>query len=386
MKKLSIIFSLVLVLGLLLNACSGTATNSATATPVDSPNTVIAEGHLVPNRNQYMAFQANGKVDQILVKKGEQVKEGDVLATLVQDSTQIALESALITAQQNLAELTSPEAIANARLAITAAQTNVTNVQTALNNLKYWQNNALIQNYYANYVLAKHNLDKAQTDYDNANGGPYINNANQAAAYNALYTAQQAYKTAQYYYSLYSQAPTQNQQDQAQANLDLANTTLENAKVYLAALTGGIVPPDATGTALLQLKQAQLAVQTAQANLDTSKLTAPFDGTIMDINVSSNQMVGPETWAVAVADTSQWYVDTSDLNELDVVKLSLGQKVDITADALPGLKMSGVVKEIGNTPVDQGTDVLYTVHILLNNPDPRLRWGMTMEVTFPVNK
>jgi multidrug resistance efflux pump len=347
---------------------------------------VIAEGHLVPSRNQYLAFQASGKVDQILVKKGEQVKEGDVLATLVQDSTQIALESALITAQQNLAELTSPEAIANARLAITAAQTNVTNANTALNNLKYWQNNALIQNYYANYVLAKHNLDKAQTDYDNANGGPYINNANQAAAYNALYTAQQAYKTAQYYYSLYSQAPTQNQQDQAQANLDLANTTLKNAQVYLAALTGGTVPLDATGTALLQLKQAQLAVQTAQASLDTSKLTAPFDGTIMDINVSSNQMVGPETWAVAVADTSQWYVDTSDLNELDVVKVSLGQKVDITADALPGLKMSGVVKEIGNTPVNQGTDVLYTVHILLNNPDPRLRWGMTMEVTFSVNK
>jgi multidrug efflux pump subunit AcrA (membrane-fusion protein) len=386
MKKSSFIFASLLVFGLLLSACSGTAARSAMATPVASPNTVIAEGHLVPNRNQYMAFQASGKVDQILVKKGEQVKEGDVLATLVQDSTQIALESALITAQQNLAELTSPEAIANARLAITAAQTNVTNANTALNNLKYWQNNALIQNYYANYVLAKHNLDKAQTDYDNANGGPYINNANQAAAYNALYTAQQAYKTAQYYYSLYSQAPTQNQQDQAQANLDLANTTLKNAQVYLAALTGGTVPLDATGTALLQLKQAQLAVQTAQASLDTSKLTAPFDGTIMDINVSSNQMVGPETWAVAVADTSQWYVDTSDLNELDVVKVSLGQKVDITADALPGLKMSGVVKEIGNTPVNQGTDVLYTVHILLNNPDPRLRWGMTMEVTFSVNK
>jgi multidrug efflux pump subunit AcrA (membrane-fusion protein) len=386
MKKSSFIFASLLVFGLLLSACSGAAASSATATPVASPNTVIAEGHLVPNRNQYLAFQAGGKVDQILVKKGDQVKEGDVLATLAQDSTQIALESALITAQQNLAELTSPEAIANAKLAITAAQTNVTNAKTALDNLKYWQNNALIQNYYANYVLAKHNLDNAQTAYDNANGGPYINNANQAAAYNALYTAQQAYKTAQYYYSLYSQSPTQNQQDQTQANLDLANTTLKNAQVYLAALTGGTVPPDATGTALLQLKQAQLAVQTAQANLDTSKLTAPFDGTIMDINVSSNQMVGPGTWAVAVADTSQWYVDTSDLNELDVVKVSLGQKVEVTADALPGLKMSGVVEGIGNTPVNQGTDVLYTVHILLNNPDSRLRWGMTMEVTFPVNK
>ena len=75
---------------------------------------------------------------------------------------------------------------------------------------QYWQNNALIQNYYANYVLAKANLDKAQTAYDDTHVGQYINNANEAAAYNALYTAQQAYNTAQYYYSLYSQAPTQN--------------------------------------------------------------------------------------------------------------------------------------------------------------------------------
>jgi multidrug efflux pump subunit AcrA (membrane-fusion protein) len=386
MKKISLLFITMAVFGLILTACGNTAINSATATPVTSPNAVIAEGHLVPSRNQYLAFQASGKVDQILVKKGDQVKSGDVLATLVQDSTQIALESALITAQQNLAELTSPKAIANAKLAITTAKTNVTNAQLALNNLKYWQNTALVQNYYANMVLAKSNLDKAQTAYDNAKGGQYINNANQAAAYNTLYTAQVAYNNAKYYYSLYSQAPTQTQQDQAQANLDLANATLKNAQVYLAALTGGTVPADASGTVLLQLKQDQLAVQTAQANLNASELTAPFDGTIMDINISSNQIVGPETWDVAIADTSQWFVDTSDLNEQDVVKVSLGQTVNITADALPGVKMSGVVEEIGNTPVNQGTDVLYTVHILLNNPDARLRWGMTMEVTFNTKK
>ena len=386
MKKIKLPFIIIVVFGLLLSACGSNAGISATATPGASPNAVIAEGHLVPSRNQYLAFQASGKVDQILIKKGDQVKSGDVLATLERDSTQIALESALITAQQNLAELTSPKAIANAKLAITTAKTNVTNAQLALNNLKYWQNTPLVQNYDANMVLAKSNLDTAQTAYDNAKGGQYINNVNQAAAYNTLYTAQVAYNNAKYYYSLYSQAPTQTQQDQAQANLDLANATLKNAQVYLAALTSGTVPADASGTVLLQLTQDQLAVQTAQANLNASELTAPFDGTIMDINISSNQVVGPETWDVAIADTSQWFVDTSDLNEQDVVKVSLGQKVDVSADALPGVKMSGVVAEIGNTPVNQGTDVLYTVRILLNNPDARLRWGMTMEVTFNTKK
>ena len=113
----------------------------------------------------------SGQVDQVNAQIGDQVKAGDVLATLVQDSTQSTLETALVTAQENLAAIDFPEAIANAKLAITTAQTNVTNAQIALNNQQYWQNTALIQNYYANYVIAKANLDKAQTAYDNAHVG-----------------------------------------------------------------------------------------------------------------------------------------------------------------------------------------------------------------------
>jgi multidrug efflux pump subunit AcrA (membrane-fusion protein) len=384
---LPVIFTVSLV------ACTGLATTptalptivlgNTASTPVPTSlagGGITASGIVVDDQEAHMAFNLAGNVKLVNISLGDQVQAGQTLIQLDDTTQQIKLDQADLA----LSELTSPEAIANARLAITTAQTDVTNAQLALNNLKYWQNTALVQNYYATMVLAKSNLDKAQTAYDNAKGGQYINNANQAAAYNTLYTAQAAYNNAKYYYSLYSQAPTQNQQDQAQANLDLANATLKNAQVYLAALTGGTIPPDASGIALLQLKQDQLAVQTAQANLDASKLTAPFDGTIMDINISSNQVVGPDTWAVAIADTSQWFVDTSDLNELDVVKVGLGHTVNITADALPGVKMSGVVEEIGNTPVNQGTDVLYTVHILLKNPDPRLRWGMTMEVTFTV--
>ena len=213
---------------------SGTSAYQTTTVQLGTlTSTVEGTGTVGSSLSAILTWLSSGQVDKVNAQIGDQVKAGDVLATLVQDSTQIGLESALITAQQNLAELTSPEAIANAKLAITTSQTNVTNAQLALNNLKYWQNTSLVQNYYANMVLAKSNLDKAQTAYDNAHGGQYINNANQAAAYNALYTAQVAYNNAQYYYSLYSQAPTQNQQDQAQANLDLANATLKNAQVYL---------------------------------------------------------------------------------------------------------------------------------------------------------
>ena len=87
-----------------------------------------------------------------------------------------------------------------------------------------------------------------------------------------------------------------------------------------------------------------------------------------------------------MADTSLWYADTSDLGELDAVKVSLGQAVSLTVDALPGVTMDGAVQEISGSPTLSGGDILYTVRVVVKNPDPRLRWGMTIEVTFPEGK
>ncbi len=44
--------------------------------------------------------------------------------------------------------------------------------------------------------------------------------------------------------------------------------------------------------------------------------------------------------------------------------------------------MSGVVEEISQSFKSQGGDILYTVRIKVNDVDPRMRWGMTVEVTF----
>jgi hypothetical protein len=56
------------------------------------------------------------------------------------------------------------------------------------------------------------------------------------------------------------------------------------------------------------------------------------------------------------------------------------------ADALPDVTMNGVVTEISQSPFVQGGDVLYTVRIETEDVDPRLKWGMTVEVTFEAPK
>jgi multidrug resistance efflux pump len=120
--------------------------------------------------------------------------------------------------------------------------------------------------------------------------------------------------------------------------------------------------------------------------VDNYELKAPFAGIIEDINISVDQLVRPDTWAFALADTSKWYVDTSDLGEMDVVKISVGQPVTVTADALPGVTMTGVVESISGAPKLQTGDILYMAHVHMDSVDPSLRWGMTMEVTFPPKK
>jgi HlyD family secretion protein len=345
-----------------------------------------ATGTVRSNQSAILTWQNTGTVGSIKVKPGGQIKTGDILGSLrLAALAQSTLESNLVNAQENLTEMTSPEAIANAKLAITTAQKQVIDAQTTQLNTQYWQNKALQQNYYANYVIAKDQLDKAQTTYDNAHVGAYINNTNEAVAYQNLYNAKKAYDTAFYYYSVYSQTPTQRQFDEAQANLDLANATLSNARIYLAALTGGSVPDGATGTALLQFQQAKLAVQTAQANLDANNLSAPFSGTVTEVDGMVGDQVTPATIAFRIDDLSQMKVDVQ-VSEVDINNVQVGQPVTLTFDAIAGKTYNGKVVEVATAGDTVQGAVDFTVTVVLTNPDKNVKPGMTAAVTITVKQ
>ena len=174
-----------------LAACAGSAKNPTAiptvvlgnnaSTPAPASVTgsgATASGVLVAGEEAHMAFSLPGNVKLVNVVLGDQVQTGQILVQLDDTAQQIQLEQANLA----LRELTSPESIANAELAVTTAQKDVTNAQTTQLNTQYWQNKDLQQNYYASYVIAKDNLDKAQKAYDDAHVGQYINNANEANA------------------------------------------------------------------------------------------------------------------------------------------------------------------------------------------------------------
>jgi HlyD family secretion protein len=383
-----IIGLVMLVVSLRSQAATNSAVPSYQTTTVQLgtlTSTVEGTGTVASLLSADVNWVDSGQVDKVNAQIGDIVKAGQVLATLLPDSTLSTLESNLITAQENLAQLTSPEAIANAQLAVTTAQTNVINAQSALNNQQYWKNEPLIQDQYANLVIAKANLDKAQNSYDKAKVGEYINNANEAAAYQNLYNAQQAYNTAQYYYSLYSQAPTQRQMNEAQANLDLANATLTSAQTYVAALTGGTVPPDATGTDLLKFNQAKLAVQTAQEALNSYQMTAPFDGTITQSDAIPNAVVKAGTMAFRIDDLNHLAIDVQ-VVEIDINHVQVGQLAKITFDAIPNKTYSGKVLKTDLAGTVAQSNVNFIVTVQITNADAQVRPGMSANVTIVTNK
>jgi HlyD family secretion protein len=317
-------------------------------------------GTLIAANQVNLDFKTSGTLATLNVGLGDQVKAGDLLATLDSSNQQLSLTQA----QQALDQLTSPSAIATAQIAVTTAEANVINAQIALNNQQYWQNTALVQDQYAAVVLAKATLDKAQAAYDRLSSQGYITNTNDAVAYQDLYNAQQAYKNAEFYYSLYSQAPTQRQVDAAKANLALAQAQLAEDQNLVTALTGGTVPDNATGNGLNQLNAAKLALQTAQQNLDATKLYSPISGTVIAINNVVGDTVGSAT-VISIADLSQGKLNIY-MDALDFSNIKVGYQANVTFDALPNDVFTGKVTQISPQLVTiQGNSVVQGL-VLLN--------------------
>jgi multidrug efflux pump subunit AcrA (membrane-fusion protein) len=381
MKKLLAIVPITMSLFLLLAACSGTTTGTSTATPIPAPETVIATGHMVPNQSTYLTFLASGRVSKVLVQKGDRVTAGQVLVSLG-DRQQVEAALAGAQAQQVAAQQAYDMLARNADLGSAQAWQAYMNAQRAYAAAKLaWdtlnQNTSQtdIDNAQADAASRQIDLNKAQTDFDKYSNLP-ASNATRITYENALRTAQTNYDTA-----VLKVVDLTNKRDSLHSALDSAQAVQAEAlRSYQNTQNGP--DSDKLALALAQLDTANTQVSAAQSALDNYDLKAPFAGVVEDTNVSVSQMVSPQNWVVALADTSQWYVDTSDLTETDVVKVSVGQAVRVTADALPGVSMDGAVEAISGAPTLQGGDILYRVHILLKNPDPRLLWGMTMEVTF----
>jgi HlyD family secretion protein len=158
----------------------------------------------------------------------------------------------------------------------------------------------------------------------------------------------------------------------ALADLDTALATWEAAKAQVDVARGN-------------LAQSKAALHQAEVNLTYTTILSPISGTVISRNVDVGQTVAASlsapTLFVIAEDLRKMQVDTA-VAEADVGKLQPGMDASFVVDAFPGERFRGKVRQIRNAPQTVQNVVTYDAVIDVDNPELKLRPGMTANVTF----
>jgi len=380
--KRPVLISFVLIL--LLSACKTDQdvasapkleTAEAPSTTSATPDSIRANGILLPAREIDLGFGEAGMIKTVKVKVGEQVQAGQVLMELDNVDIQLEVEQA----QNILNELTSPVAIAVAEEAVVNAQETYDDAKKKLDSLgRRYLDNTTRDYLEAQLVLAQDALDRAREAHKNTSKLSNVDPARARAATN-LYNAQKEYNTAQWNLDWYTELPSNNEVALVTAKYDSASAALQEAKWYLSELKGESIPADATGPKLVQLIKARQTLQIVERRLERSRLVAPMDGVIAAIRIDPFEWTIPGETVVQILDVSYWRVMTRNVGELQIGHIHLGQEAHVVVNAFNGAEILGQVTEISPTSTVQQGDVTYTLLIDLEENDLNLRPGMTVQ-------
>jgi multidrug resistance efflux pump len=166
---------------------------------------------------------------------------------------------------------------------------------------------------------------------------------------------------------------------QALGQLGSSQAELRRAEAGLDGVSAGAKAEDLR-IAGAAVDQARAALESTELAMDDRILRAPYAGQIVSIGAREDERVMPNEPLVWIIDGSGWRVETDDLTELDVVKLSVGDDVVIAFDAIPDVELTGIVDSITGVGESKLGDITYKVVIDPDEQDDRLRWNMTAAV------
>ncbi len=380
-KRTKIILGIVIVLiGVGVVIVTNTQSNAAQAdvelgqvTRATLSAVVESSGSAAPESTIALSFDTAGTVAAVNVQPGDRVKQGDVLAEL--DTSNLELQAA----QQEQAYLIQQ---ASYSMTIQPDPAEVTAAQMALSNASAAYQ--LAQQKYAvnstdQVMLSCLNVDNAKKTYDDA-----------LSAYNNYLSDWRVQV-----YGTYEVSPQKAQlerakaaYDQAVANCNLAkNSASDESSVKSAwaqvqsaqaALDNLVTPSELTlATAQAQLDKASQSLEQARRQLDKARILAPFDGVVTQV---SAVVGGPGSGAsIELADAGRYHADVL-IDETEIAQAQIGQKAEITFDALPDVSVTGSVSRIDPAgTISQGV-VNYTVRVDLDPTEAALRIDMTANV------
>lgn len=333
-------FLMLAALSLLLTGCGKKGTGQAHAGATEKGifvKTQVAQGARIAEvtrvpvtiqaaQQTNLSFEMGGTVKQVPVKLGDKVKKGDLL---------IQLDEVNIRNQIKQAE--SALQVAKANLANIKAGNRPENIQISEAQLKQAQ---------ANLELQAKNLERMKKLYEEE-----------------LISKQQYDSAVAAYNSAVAQARV------AEESLSLAKQGASKETLEVAEA---------------QVKQAAVALEIAESQLEKARLTAPFSGYVTMIKISEGEMAAPGVPVVGLADLSKvnavGYVGQSMINAL-----SAGQTVSVSVGTNGEVEYINGVLTVLSSMVDPQLRT-YEFKIALENASERLKGGMVGEAFFVVRE
>lgn len=401
-RKLEISLVLIVAVGVVIVQVVS-AMGSKTTMPVDLPqqtaaverrdlmNTLSATGTIESQEQKEISSTLqNYEVKTVNVAVGDQVQEGDVLlefdSTDLEDSLQQARDELSVAQAQNSLSLKS------AQRDLESTKTNVEyqtqsddqKVENAEQNLDAAQSKAA--DAAARYQAAVDDKNAKKTALDEATAAQAAQEEIEALtkAYEEASAAEQSAKDAS--------ESADNAVTTAQNNYDSAVT--DRAKSYESNVSSVEKQEDSVTNQKLNnatnLTKQEDSVQTYEENLEKCTVTAPWAGTVTEVNVEAGDTYTSGT-LVKIEDCTGFVV-TANIDEYDISKISQGMKVYIKTDATGDEELEGEVTFVSPVPVSSSssgasggmttsTDASYEIKVSILTPAEELRIGMTAKLS-----
>jgi HlyD family secretion protein len=408
-----VIVAIVLIIASIRSQGSSTAAyQTVTVQRGTLTASVEGSGTVASIQSASLAWQTTGQVEKVDAQIGDQVHNGEVLASLSQSSLSPNILSAqvdLSNAQQSLNNLSHPDgatlaaaqvSLANAYKSFNTASSDLytalykvqsngdstlydtlnakrSAMNTALNTVPLATADTKVQAYY--WAVRANQLGQTDMDYASikADLRPKIDAAI-ADKVDVLVTAQADYETVAVNFA----ASLIDSNSAILVNSSLATyrnvtATLSAAQEKMYTLTIASDPAEVAA--------AQAKVDAAQTTINLAQITAPFDGTITQVSVNPGDIASAGTKAFRVDNLSQMVV-TLQVIEIDVNSVKAGQPATITFDAIPNKIYNGKIVRADMAGTAGQNSVNFNVTVELTDTNAQVKPGMAANVSIVTNK
>ena len=342
---------------------------------------VGATGVVEPNQSVELSWETTGRVDSVNVSVNDQVESGDILAVLADNTlpqSVILAKADLVNAQRELDDLLN--STTESAIAYTDLLEAESDVRLAEEDRDQWNyNEASLNRIYEardSFLVAEENLKDAQYAFDllsdvDEEDPQYIETEEELdsmqferdkALRNLNYILGKAYDR---------------QVAEDFADYDVALSQLQDAQREWERVKDGPNADDITA--------AEARVAAAEATVSLSWIEAPFSGTV----TKSFPKVGDEITngqsAFRIDDLSELFVDV-EISEVDINRIAVGQKAELSFDAILDEAFEAEVVEVSKVGIDTGNGVDFLVTLKILDENNQVRPGMTAAVNIVVNE